>query len=133
MKITFEQTVEDYAAFNYYYYSKNRSWQKIVQYCSMALIAVALSYLLYNGIAYPERFSLFPTLFIAAYLVYAVIARSRWGFLKRTERMLKSGRNANAVGERTLIFENDKLVVVAANSETSLRKQRGLNGFHCFE
>ena len=125
MTISFEQTIQDYADFCYYYYKQQKSWQKVLHYISLGITSLCLLVLVYYNLLGRNTTDFFAALFVAIYIVYALAIRSRWGFLKRTERLWRSGKNPDMVGQRTLVFEEEKLKVITPTSETSINWKNG--------
>ena len=125
MRISFEQTIQDYADFCYYYYKQQKSWRKGIHYISLSITSICLLVLLYYSFLRGDGSDLLPVLFIVAYIIYALVIRSKWGFLKRVERLWKSGKNPDMVGARTLVFEEEKLKVITPTSETNINWKNG--------
>jgi len=115
MKLTYSLTADDYTDFNVYFYaSRFKSSYKLVGMVFLVLIVLNVYQVVQSGYFNPADLLSAPIGVCVGYFLLLVLLRSRWYMAYRCKRLIKSGRNAGLLGERTLLLSETGLQVTTA-------------------
>jgi len=119
--ISYQLEEWDYAALTHYFMKKRRkrSFFSIIMVSALCLYMIALK-IMEGGSSWLD-FMTFPVLFPLLYVAFILLFWSKWNTRSRVRRLLNSGRNAGALGERKLTFSESGLMIETAFEETKYR------------
>ncbi len=119
MTLTYEQTEQDYIDFNFYYYWERpeRLWSRILSRILPVPLFVAL---ISTRIA---DYGLVEILLISLGFLFSIFATPyfKWRNKIRIKRVIKSGKNADIIGSRTIHFTEEGITESTKNSHGEIK------------
>lgn len=113
MKLSFALTIEDYTAFNYFFYAaRYKKRYRLIGSILLLLIVINLLSLLTKGTFTINNLFSAPILVCCLYFVVVLVFQSKWFLTYKCRQLVNSGKNAGLLGDRTLVFDEMELNVV---------------------
>jgi hypothetical protein len=112
MKISFDQTVKDFAAFSHYHYSRNWAFKLVRLLFPTIFLCGSAIIIFFWAKGEDMRDMNFSGLAIMGMLsVYFLVRFSKTGFAKRIERFVKKKGNEHYVGPREIEFNDEQIML----------------------
>ena len=119
MTIKFEQTAKDYIDFNFYYSWSRPEKMKTRIFCAAYPIIgfIAFKLIVYKSLDFYPDIYYFSVLFGLAYFMTPV---QKWYNKIRINNLIKSGKNTDLTGFRTITFDSTKVIIQSQHSNSEI-------------